>query len=165
MRYYLLRDEKSISEIADKAYKKLSSDEREKLEQAILKENKNLKSFSKVKKGTLIKLPETTDIKQANKRSVFSPIDEMVGRFMENADILHKEVATKLEVREKDIAKAETQLKDMSRIIRKDKDADEKAKVVKKNLAEEKKMLVARKKTLEANLKSVAQVISKVGVR
>lgn len=67
------RGEKSVAEIADKLYLRLTPKQREKAEAALLKANPQLKDLNKLRPGTILRLPELPELRAKTNRSLDNP--------------------------------------------------------------------------------------------
>ncbi|MBT0959873.1 hypothetical protein [Denitromonas iodatirespirans] len=79
------RGEKSVAEIADKLFVKLTPRQREKAEAALLKENPQLREIAKVREGTVLRVPNLPELRAKTTRSLENP-DAQIAR--ELADTL-----------------------------------------------------------------------------
>ncbi|WP_416138206.1 hypothetical protein ACM26W_17250 [Halomonas sp. HK25] len=70
------RGEKSVAEIADKLYARLTPKQREKAEAALLKANPQLKDIGKLKPGTILRLPELRAKARTN-RTLENPVTQI----------------------------------------------------------------------------------------
>lgn len=100
MRILPIRNEASVSEIADKTFANLTAKSRKKVEAAILKENPTLKDFSKVETGTIVKIPTIPDVKRKGSRSVSDPMGDLVDETVESLAVFSKEFAANVSRKE-----------------------------------------------------------------
>ena len=67
------RGERSISEIADKIYKRLTPRQREKAEAAILKANPQLRNIRNLRKGSVLRVPDLPELRAKTNRDLDNP--------------------------------------------------------------------------------------------
>lgn len=67
------RGEKSVAEIADKLFTKLSDPQREIAAAAILKANPRLTEISKIPKGTVLRVPDIPELRPRTNRDLDNP--------------------------------------------------------------------------------------------
>ena len=154
MKYILLRDEKSLSEIADKAYKGLADKDRASAEQALLKANSNLKSLSGVSKGTMIRVPP---LKRAgfNARSVVDPVQQITAFMSDHLDKMEDAINQRF-------AREDLYLKDINGKMKEIVKAAKGQPVAEENAAELKKNIASRQKTLDTEKKEGLQSVAKL---
>lgn len=164
MRYLLLRNEKSVTEVADKAYKGLTAKARKQVEVALLKANPELKKFRSVRKGFIVRVPDIREGGERNKRNLIDPVENISDEIVENLKIF--EIALKgkfdsLDKRQKSITE---HLKTASKELGKTAKGPEVVKVLKKHLTGSKKLNEKNKKLgLEAleQLKKTAMALNR----
>lgn len=100
MRILPIRNEESVSDIADKVFANLNTKSRKKVEAAILKENPTLKDFAKVRTGTIVKIPTIPDIKSKGSRSVSDPMGDLVDETVKSLAIFSKEFSANVSRKE-----------------------------------------------------------------
>lgn len=79
------RGEKTVAEIADKLYVRLTPKQREKAEAAILKANPQLSDIRKLPEGTILRVPDLPELRVKVSRSLENP-DGQIAKTL--ADIL-----------------------------------------------------------------------------
>ena len=67
------RGEKSVAEVADKLYVRLTPRQREKAEAAILKANPQLSDIRNVPEGTILRVPDLPELRTKMSRSLENP--------------------------------------------------------------------------------------------
>ncbi len=140
MKYLLLRNEKSVDEVADRAFKKLSSTQREQAKAALLKANPELKTFNSVRKGFIIRVPKVSEDIKSNIRNLVNPIEEIANELGDNLKTFENSLAsrfTDLANRQKDI---ENILKVASKELKELPKGDAAAKTLKKHLLDSRKL-------------------------
>lgn len=95
MKYLLVRDEKSIHDVADRAYKNLSAKAREKAEADLVKTNPELKTFKTVNKGFIVRIPEATDGGEKNSRNLVDPVEVFAAQMLVNLKRYDKSLPVK----------------------------------------------------------------------
>ena len=92
MKYFLLGNEKSVAEIAGKAFRNLPADRRAEVEAMLLKANPELRSGRKLPPGTLIRIPNSAKTLEPDKRDVIDPIEDLKGNIIRQLKTLEAEV-------------------------------------------------------------------------
>lgn len=146
MRYLLLRNEGSVRDVADKAYKGLSDNTRIQAEAALLKANPELKTFNSVRKGFIVRIPSIRDDGELDRRNLFDPVEdiahEMIDKLKLFENTLNKEFSNS-ENRHKSILET---LKSANKELKKHPNGDEVAKILKTHLTSSKKLHDKNKK-------------------
>lgn len=139
MQYLLIRNEKNVKEVIDKAYKGLSGTVRKKAEEALLKENPELKTFKTVRKGFMVRVPKTVEGGTPDRRSVLDPLEDIASQ----ASIHLKRFEEIFEEKFSNTDKVSTQttknLKTANAAIKKHPTGEIIAKALKKHIADSKK--------------------------
>ncbi len=78
MRYLPIRKEKSLTDITERVYGKMTPEKRKVAEAAILRENPHLKSFAKIREGALVRVPKLDDVGKSGGRSTADPVGDTV---------------------------------------------------------------------------------------
>lgn len=91
------RGEKSVAEIADKLYVRLTPKQREKAEAALLKANPQLKDLGKLRAGTILRLPDLPELRAKTNRSLDNPdaliaksVSESLSSYVKDLDERYK---------------------------------------------------------------------------
>ena len=92
MRYLVLEREKSVEEIAGKAYRNLPAAERKKAEKALIKENPQLKNMANVRAGALIRVPEGPRAERLNRRNVVDPVADLADKVADQLESFEDEL-------------------------------------------------------------------------
>ena len=146
MRFLLIRNEESVRDVADKAYKGLTVKAREQAEVALLKANPELKTFKSVRKGFIIRVPVIRDDGKEDRRNVVDPIEDIAHEMSESLQLLDNLLTksfAKLENRQKDIV---DKLKAGNKELKIQPGGDQVAKALRKHLADSKKSNAKKKK-------------------
>jgi hypothetical protein len=146
MKYFLLRDEKSIAEIADKAYKGLSEKERASAETALLKANSNLKSLSKVRKGTIIHVPSISRADSFNKRSVVDPVAQITAFMADHLSKMERAVNDRYNAAEIHLKDTTGKMAELNSVVKGWPVGEENAAQLKKSIDSAQKNIEADKK-------------------
>ncbi len=78
MRYLPIRREKSLTDITERVYGKMTPEKQKVAEAAILRENPHLKSFAKIREGALVRVPKLDDVEKSGGRSTADPVGDTV---------------------------------------------------------------------------------------
>lgn len=148
MAYISIRSEKSISELADKVYSNLSAANRRAAEEALVKENPALKDIRKLKRGTLIRIPDIKNIKRKNTRSVADPDSELLEEYVEQLKAFSTSLEKNHDTRNKEQKATQAVLKksNITKLINTNPDA--------------KKVAAGLKKHVDEDIKNRKQVLS-----
>lgn len=92
MRYLVLERETSVEEIAGKAYRNLAAAERRKAEEALIKENPQLKNMDNVRAGALIRIPEGPRAERLNRRNVVDPVADLAEKVADQLESFEDEL-------------------------------------------------------------------------
>lgn len=84
MPFATFRGEKTVAEITDKLFSRLTPRQREKAEAAILKANPRLGTISKLRKGSILRIPNLADLHAKTNRSLENP-DAQIAKNITNA--------------------------------------------------------------------------------
>jgi hypothetical protein len=140
MRYLLLRNEKSVTDVAEKAYKGLTVKEREKAEIALLKANPELKKFRSVRKGFIVRVPDIHSGGEKNSKNLVDPVESIADEIVDNLKVFTvslKEKYISLENRQKTIAE---KLKVVNKELKNIPKGEEAGIVLRKHLTASKKL-------------------------
>ncbi len=155
MKYLLLRDEKSIADIVDKVYGRLSADEQKIAETAILKNNTRLKSISKMRKGTLITIPSIAEIPKHKKRSVVNINEEKIDFINKNITSLEKTISQKFEHYDRTLQTSNKQIKEVIKKVKGHKISEETATKLKQHITKSKKIALEKNQSAQTILKRI----------
>ena len=72
------RGERSVSEITEKLFTRLTPAQRAKAETALVKANPQLKNISKLPKGAILRVPDLPELRTKTTRSLENPDDQIV---------------------------------------------------------------------------------------
>jgi Tfp pilus assembly protein FimV len=72
------RGESSVTELTNKLYTRLTPLQREKAEAAIVKANPQLSNIRKLKKGSVLRIPDMPELKAKKSRNLENPDDQIV---------------------------------------------------------------------------------------
>jgi hypothetical protein len=140
MKYLLVRDEKNISDVADRAYTNLSDKARKKAEDDLLKANPELKTFKSVSKGFIVRIPETIDGGEKHKRNLTDPVDAIANEILDNLKRYEKSLGDKFTALEQR-QKADTEiLKAANKELKTQPNGEAAAKTLSKYLSDSKKL-------------------------
>lgn len=160
MKFLLVRNEKSISDIADNAYKNLSSEAKQQAELELLKANPELKTFKSVRKGFVVHIPELNDAPDKNTHNIVGPRDHLADELSKGLKLFDSSLNSKytdFEAWEKDTSAklkvADKELKTLS-------GGEAVAKQLKKHLADSKKYNETNKKLGLEALKKLQQTVA-----
>ena len=106
MRYLLLRNEVSVQDVADRAYKGLSVKARKQAVATLLKANPELKTFKSVRKGFIVRVPAVRDGGQKNSRNLVDPIEGIAHEMSEKLKLFENTLTSTFsthEIRQKSI--------------------------------------------------------------
>ena len=95
MRYLLLRNEESVRDVADKAYKGLSAKARKQAEAALLKANPELKTFESVRKGFIVRVPAVRNGGKKDRRNLIDPVEDIAHEMVENLKLFEISLTNK----------------------------------------------------------------------
>ena len=151
MKYLLIRDEKSVQEVADKAYKKLTPAARKKAEADLVKANPELKSFRAVRKGSIVRIPDIREGGEKNTRNLKDPVEIFAGGVLDSLERLERGLETKFDDLKKHRKNTEATLKAANKELKQYPNGEETSKALSKHLSESKKLDDKnRKQTAEA---------------
>lgn len=159
MRYLLLNNEKSVSDITDKAYKGLSAQARNKAEAALLKANPELKTASSLRKGLIIRIPATPDGVKADRRSLVDPIEDIALEMSDNLKLFEKSLSKKFALLESQQKRFSENLKAASKELKTYPNGTEAAKTLTRHLAASKKLNKTNKELSLEALKDLRKTV------
>jgi hypothetical protein len=139
MRYLLLRNEESVRDVAEKAYKGLSAKARKQAEAALLKANPELKTFASVRKGFIVRVPNVADFGKKDRRNLIDPIEDITHSLAKHLESLEVSFAKTFADMEGQHDRILENLKAANKEIKKQANGDVLAKTLKKHVADSKK--------------------------
>jgi hypothetical protein len=155
------RGEKSLGELADKLFLRLTPRQREKVEGALLRDNPQLEELSSLRAGTLLKVPDLPELRAKANRAGGNP-DDQLAEYLSNEltdfarRLIPRFTAAQEAVAQTDAVLAEPEL---TRVIAKEKPLRDLAKNIgtlnearKKELDERQQGLTAAVKQMQAEL-------------
>ena len=95
MKFLVLRNEESVAEIAEKAFKGLSATAKKQAESALLKLNPELKKIKNVRKGFIVHIPPTPKNGKPNRRNSVDPIENITYELSEKLDLFEGTIRKK----------------------------------------------------------------------
>jgi hypothetical protein len=140
MKYLLVRDEKSIQEVADRAYRNLSATERAKAEADLIKANPELKTFRSVDKGYIVRIPDVRDGGEKNDRNLTDPVEVIGDEILDNLKRYEKSLSEKFTDLERQQNTTAEILKAASKELKTQPNGEAAAKTLSKYLSDSKKL-------------------------
>lgn len=120
MKFLILGNEESVTDIANKAFKGLSAKAKKEAETGLLKLNPELKKVKSIRKGLIVRVPATPEDGKPNRRRSVDPIENVIYEMSEKLDLMEdslKNKFTNLNKRQKNymakIKAASKELKDL----------------------------------------------------
>ncbi|MCF6256956.1 MAG: hypothetical protein L3K25_11785 [Gammaproteobacteria bacterium] len=160
MKYLLLRNEKSVRDIADKAYKNLSDKARKQAEAALLKINPELKTFKSVRKGFIVRIPVIPEDSKSNRRNSIDPVENIAHEMSEKLKQFERSLDKKfvdLENRQKDFLQS---LKAAGNELKKQPNGVAASKTLQKYVSDSNKLNDKNKKLSISALKKMQKTIA-----
>ena len=148
------RGERSVSEITDKLYSKLTPLQREKAESALIKANPQLRKIRKLPRGTILHVPDLPELRAKTNRSLENPDDQIVKNIVGALGDFSKHMDKQASIEQKSIKQQTTLLK--SAKFKKDTSNLEESQALAKDAS---KALTARSKNIDARRKKVEESI------
>lgn len=153
------RGEKSVGEIADKLFVRLTPRQREKAEAAILKANPQLAEIDRVREGAVLRVPDIPELRPKTNRSLDNPdaqITNAIGDALRDYD---KRLATRFKQGTADTKEQTALLKSAAfkRALANAPAAQEVAKQTAKALGERGQQLAARQETVDAAIRGMVK--------
>jgi len=146
MKFIVIRNEKSVGDVADKAYKGLSAGARKKAEKALLRANPGLKSIESAGSGFIVRVPAIKDGEVADRRTIVDPVNDITNDLTEGLQAFESSLTNKFsaaEVRRREIAE---KLKAASKDLNDQTHGKSVAKELKKHMTDSVKLHGKRKK-------------------
>ena len=103
------RGERSVSEITNKLFTKLTPLQREKAETALLKANPQLSNIRKLPKGSILRVPDLPELRAKTNRRLENPDDQIVKHITESLDAFGKHMRQQIDSEQKSV-KQQTKL-------------------------------------------------------
>lgn len=148
------RGERSVSEITNKLFTKLTPLQREKAETALLKANPQLSNIRKLPKGSILRVPDLPELRAKTNRSLESPDDQIVKHITESLDAFGKHMRQQVDSEQKSVKQQAKLLK--SAKFKKDISKSEQLQAL---AADANKALSARSKNIAERQKKVDETI------
>ena len=148
------RGERSVGEITDKLYSRLTPLQRKKAEAALIKANPQLQKIRKLPQGAILHVPDLPELRAKTNRSLENPDDQIVKNIAGALDNFAKHISKQTGDEQKAIKQQAALLK--SAKFKKDISA---AEVPQALAADAAKALNARSKDIEARRKKVEESI------
>lgn len=159
MAFIPLRSEKSISDVSEKLFKGLTPAKRKQAEAALLKENPKLREFSKLKPGTLLRIPNIKGLARKKTRSIADPEEDLIDEFIERLALFNKNIVA-------ENAKKDKEQKTMQEILKKAAInrlvvADKQSKRITDSLKQHLSADIKERKEIEKESKKVLETLSR----
>ena len=103
------RGERSVREITNKLFTKLTPLQREKAETALLKANPQLSNIRKLPKGSILRVPDLPELRAKTNRRLENPDDQIVKHITESLDAFGKHMRQQIDSEQKSV-KQQTKL-------------------------------------------------------
>lgn len=139
MRYLIIRNEKTVHDVTDKAYKGLSDKTRKQAEAALLKANPGLKTFKSIRKGSIVNIPSIPDGAKKDSKNLVDPIEDNAQDVLDNIKLSEKTLARKFSKKKEDQEKTLGKIKMASKEFKKIPGGSELEKTLKKNITDSSK--------------------------
>jgi len=94
--------ERTLSEIADKLFKRLTPRQREKIEAAILRANPQLRDLQQMEKGAILRVPDLPEFRAKTSETPKNPETDIVKDLSSSLDSFSKHMAQQFETALKD---------------------------------------------------------------
>lgn len=164
MRYLPIRKEKSLTDITERVYGKMTVEKQKLAEAAILRENPHLKSFAKIREGALVRVPKLDDVEKAGSRSTADPVSDSVKEAREELDRFAKTMKTvfshAMDRASKDAALAKKA--DFTKAMASKEESAAIAAKLKANLTKKAKDLKAQEAATQASLAKLSESLAKL---
>ena len=164
MKYLVIRNEKSITEVADKVYKNLKPAARKRAEGQILKANPQLKSFRSVRKGYIVRVPEVHELGERESRDLEQPVAPLAMDLQAGLKRYEQSLVEKFDAMDKQHKRIPELLKAANKDLKKIPNGEEAARALKSHITQAKKdSEKQRKLALEAlqKLRKTAEAIDR----
>ncbi len=148
------RGERSVSEITNKLFTKLTPLQREKAETALLKANPQLSNIRKLPKGSILRVPDLPELRAKTNRSLENPDDQIVKHITESLDAFSKHMRQQVGSEQKSVKQQVALLK--SAKFKKDISKSEQLQAL---AADANKALSVRSKNIAERQKKVDETI------
>ena len=148
------RGERSVSEITNKLFTKLTPLQREKAETALLKANPQLGNIRKLPKGSILRVPDLPELRAKTNRRLENPDDQIVKHITESLDAFGKHMRQQIDSEQKSVKQQTKLLK--SAKFKKDISKSEQLQAL---AADANKALSARSKNIAERQKKVDETI------
>lgn len=148
------RGERSVSEITNKLFTKLTPLQREKAETALLKANPQLSNIRKLPKGSILRVPDLPELRAKTNRSLENPDDQIVKQITESLDAFSKHMRQQVASEQKSVKQQTALLK--SAKLKKDISKSEQLQAL---ASDANKALGVRSKNIDERQKKVDETI------
>lgn len=149
------RGERSVSEITNKLFTKLTPLQREKAEAALLKANPQLSNIRKLPKGSILRVPDLPELRAKTNRSLENPDDQIVKDITESLDAFSKHMRQQVDSEQKSVKQQTALLKSakFKKDISKSEQLQALAADASKALSARSKNIAERQKKIDASIK------------
>jgi len=149
------RGERSVSEITNKLFTKLTPLQREKAEAALLKANPQLSNLRKLPKGSILRVPDLPELRAKTSRSLENPDDQIVKQISESLDAFNKHMRQQVDSEQKSVKQQTALLKSarFKKDISKSEQLQALASDASKALSARSKNIAERQKKVDASIK------------
>jgi phage tail protein X len=157
------RGEKTIGEIADKLFVRLTPKQKEKVEKAILKANPRLASADRVATGTIIRVPDMPELRPKASRALENPDTLLAKHLAEAMDEFAHRLQARMKQASAEDAQQITLLKSaaLKRALGNAPGLQALAGELVKTVDARQKDLAAREKSLDTAIRSIREQLSK----
>ncbi|HMB60595.1 MAG TPA: hypothetical protein VKN35_11845 [Xanthomonadales bacterium] len=124
MKYFLLGEEQSAREIADRVYRNLTPTQRARAEAALIRENPELNTSDGLLPGALIRIPTGSGHGQPDKGKLVDPVSGMVNSIVQQLKTLESEVKANITRHEKQLDAYPATLKEARGDLKDDAEAE-----------------------------------------
>lgn len=105
------RGERSVSEITDKLFSRLTPRQREKAESALIKANPQLSNIPELPMGAILRVPDIPELRAKTNRSLENPDDQIVKQITEALDVFGKHISSQVDDEKESVKQQITLLK------------------------------------------------------
>jgi Tfp pilus assembly protein FimV len=151
------RGEKSVSELSNKLFGRLTSKQKERVEEALLKANPQLGNIGNLRAGTILHVPNLPELRTKTRRTLENPDEQIAARLGDDLSAYDKRLAARRDSAQAQVAEAAKLLTDkaLTKAI-----GDDPA--LKKLVAEIGKKNAERKETLSERRKAFGSVFKQM---
>ena len=157
------RGERSVSEITNKLFTKLTPLQRQKAETALLKANPQLSNIRKLPKGSILRVPDLPELRAKANRSLENPDDQIVKQITESLDAFSKHMRQQVASEQKSVKQQTKLLKSagFKKDISKSEQLQALAADANKALNERSKNIAERQKNVDETIKQAMEDLKK----